>query len=204
MEFTLRGAALSITPADILTATRDVRPTPIDGRHKYFVELHGRRFPIKQVLRLVICRPGFGFGAQDAHRILSRLGFNVSEYERPAPTPPRANGNPARLMGAGARNRGNHEVLRLLVVFEMDEDGWEVASCPTLPGCHSQGRTRKEALDNIREAIRGYLASLREHDAGDSGPPFPAAARGRATADYSSSSTITWMLRRTPASAGAS
>ena len=55
--------------------------------------------------------------------------------------------------------------LSLLVVFERDEDGWEVASCPTLPGCHSQGRTRREALDNIREAIRGYLASLRAHDA---------------------------------------
>ena len=47
------------------------------------------------------------------------------------------------------------EALRLLVVFERDEDGWEVASCPTLPGCHSQGRTRSEALANIREAIRG-------------------------------------------------
>ena len=55
------------------------------------------------------------------------------------------------------------EALKLLVVFETDEDGWEVASCPTLPGCHSQGRTRGEALANIREAIRGYLASLREH-----------------------------------------
>ena len=50
--------------------------------------------------------------------------------------------------------------------FETDEDGREeVASCPTLPGCHSQGRTRDEALDNIREAIRGYLASLRKQDA---------------------------------------
>ena len=53
--------------------------------------------------------------------------------------------------------------LKLLVVFERDEDGWEVVSCPTLPGCHSQGRTRDEALANIREAIRGYLASMREH-----------------------------------------
>lgn len=45
----------------------------------------------------------------------------------------------------------NGEVLRLLVVFQLDEDGWEVASCPTLPGCHSQGRTREEALDNVQE-----------------------------------------------------
>ena len=55
--------------------------------------------------------------------------------------------------------------MKLLVVFETDEDGWEVASCPTLPGCHSQGRTRDEALRNIREAIKGYLASMREHGA---------------------------------------
>ena len=49
----------------------------------------------------------------------------------------------------------NGEPLRLLVMFERDEDGWVVASCPTLPGCHSQGRTRHEALGNIREAVRG-------------------------------------------------
>ena len=54
-------------------------------------------------------------------------------------------------------------VLKLLVVFERDEDGWEVASCPALSGCHSQGQTRAEALANICEAIGGYLASMSEH-----------------------------------------
>ncbi len=33
------------------------------------------------------------------------------------------------------------------------EDGWVVATCPLIPGCISQGRTREEALTNIREAI---------------------------------------------------
>jgi len=33
------------------------------------------------------------------------------------------------------------------------EDGWIVAECPLIPGCISQGRTREEALANIREAI---------------------------------------------------
>ena len=66
-------------------------------------------------------------------------------------------------VSAGVSDSG--EALKLLVVFETDEDGWVVASCPTLPGCHSQGRTRGEALANIREAIRGYLASSREHNA---------------------------------------
>ena len=50
---------------------------------------------------------------------------------------------------------------KLRVNFETDEDGWVVASCPTLPGCHSQGRNRDEALANIREAVEGYLASMR-------------------------------------------
>ena len=46
------------------------------------------------------------------------------------------------------------------MVLETDEDGWVVASCPTLPGSHSQGRTKDEALANIREAVEGYLASM--------------------------------------------
>ena len=169
MNFTLRGAALSITSADILRATRDVSPTAIDGRNKYFLEVHGRRFPIKQVLRLVTGLPSIGFTAQDAHRILTRLGFDISEDQVRAPidarTSRRAHGDPTSVVAPGAANQDSGEFRRLLVVFQTDEDGWEVASCPTLPGCHSQGRTRKEALDNVREAIRGYLASLREHDA---------------------------------------
>jgi predicted RNase H-like HicB family nuclease len=33
------------------------------------------------------------------------------------------------------------------------EDGWFIVECPSLPGCVSQGRTKEEALTNIREAI---------------------------------------------------
>ena len=43
------------------------------------------------------------------------------------------------------------------VVVEQDEDGYFVASCLALKGCHSQGRTEEEALVNIREAIEGWL-----------------------------------------------
>lgn len=37
------------------------------------------------------------------------------------------------------------------------EDGWIVAECPALPGCVSQGRDQKEALDNVKEAITAWL-----------------------------------------------
>jgi predicted RNase H-like HicB family nuclease len=59
--------------------------------------------------------------------------------------------------------------LKYRIVIEQDEDGVFVASCPSLPGCHSQGKTRAEAMANVREAVEAYLESLREH--GDPIPP---------------------------------
>ena len=43
--------------------------------------------------------------------------------------------------------------MKLPVVLRAGEDGWIVAECAMIPGCISQGRTRDEALDNVREAI---------------------------------------------------
>ncbi len=47
----------------------------------------------------------------------------------------------------------------LPVVLAQGEDGFIVATCPVIPGCHSQGKTREEALANIREAIELCLES---------------------------------------------
>ncbi len=55
--------------------------------------------------------------------------------------------------------------MKYRVILEPDlEAGGYVVSCPTLPGCHSQGETREEALANIRDAIEGYLVSLKKHN----------------------------------------
>lgn len=43
------------------------------------------------------------------------------------------------------------------VKLEKAEDGWIVAECPALPGCVSQGKDEKEALENIKEAIVAWL-----------------------------------------------
>ncbi len=50
------------------------------------------------------------------------------------------------------------------VLIEQDEDGVFVAECPSLPGCVSQGATRDDAVANIKDAIAGYLESLRQHN----------------------------------------
>lgn len=48
------------------------------------------------------------------------------------------------------------------VIIYPGEDGYWVAECPSLPGCISQGKTKEEAIENIREAIQGYVAALKE------------------------------------------
>ena len=62
----------------------------------------------------------------------------------------------------------DHETIKFAVTLEKDEGGFIVASVPSLPGCHSQGHTKEEAIANIKEAITGYLTSMRKH-----GEPIP-------------------------------
>jgi predicted RNase H-like HicB family nuclease len=51
--------------------------------------------------------------------------------------------------------------MRQVVVYP-GEDGWWVAECPSLPGCVSQGKTKEETIENIKEAIRAYVAALED------------------------------------------
>ena len=48
------------------------------------------------------------------------------------------------------------------VILYPGEDGYWVVICPSLPGCISQGKTKAEALANIKEAIEDYIAVLEE------------------------------------------
>jgi predicted RNase H-like HicB family nuclease len=62
--------------------------------------------------------------------------------------------------------------MKFTIVLDRDEDGIWIAECPAIPGCVSQGKTRQEALHNIREAIElclevraelGYPLSVETH-----------------------------------------
>ena len=61
--------------------------------------------------------------------------------------------------------------MRYTVVLADEAGGGYSVSVPALPGCHSQGDTRDEALANIREAIELYVGTLRE-----AGEPVPTEA----------------------------
>ena len=54
------------------------------------------------------------------------------------------------------------------VVLYPGQDGHWVVECPSLPGCVSQGKTKAEAIGNIREAIEGWIETAKAH-----GQPIP-------------------------------
>ncbi len=58
--------------------------------------------------------------------------------------------------------------MRYRVIIERDEDGIYVGKVPDLPGCASEGKTRKELLKNIKEAIEAYIEALEGN-----GSPIP-------------------------------
>ena len=51
--------------------------------------------------------------------------------------------------------------MRYKVSIKKTEEGYSIW-CPGLPGCWSQGKTEKEALENIKDAIRSYLETIEE------------------------------------------
>jgi len=51
--------------------------------------------------------------------------------------------------------------LKYTVVLQRTEEGVSVG-CPALPGCWSQGETEQDALENIQDAIREYLAAVQD------------------------------------------
>ncbi len=161
MKFVIGNESFDISREKILNATKGVPPKQFDGRSKYYVELHGLKYPIKQPIHLVTELPYTGrFGAQDANRILTKLGFaikllSLTKGEEPV----------RRVITSTATSDG---AIKFAITLEQDEDGYITVSCPVLPGCHSQGKTDEEAIANIKEAIRGYIASMRRH-----GEPVP-------------------------------
>lgn len=61
-----------------------------------------------------------------------------------------------------------HLELKFTVLIELNEEGGYTITVPSLPGCVTQGDTLEEAIENVREAIAGYIETLK-----DLGKPIP-------------------------------
>ena len=78
MRVILRGKTYDITREDIEAKLRAISPK-VEAKVKYFVEIGGKQFPVKQVIGEVLNLPRAGFASQDAYNILQRLGFEITE-----------------------------------------------------------------------------------------------------------------------------
>lgn len=47
--------------------------------------------------------------------------------------------------------------MKFIVTIDLDEDGMFIIECPPIPGCVSQGKIEREAIENIKDAIRQCL-----------------------------------------------
>ena len=92
------------------------------------------------------CRPSLGSGWRAWRRLSDK---------RPADPKERAGLTMSMRSGAGG-------AMRYTVILEQGRERGFVVVCPALPGCVSQGETRDDALDNIREAIEVYVEALIE------------------------------------------
>ena len=76
MKFVIRGHEFDLSTTQITEAMIGIQPT---GRGKYLVHINTVAYPVKQVLGQVTKLPPVGYTTGDAYRILSKLGFSISE-----------------------------------------------------------------------------------------------------------------------------
>ncbi len=53
--------------------------------------------------------------------------------------------------------------MKYTIILELQEEGGYTVTVPALPGCISEGDTKEEAIENIKDAISGYIESLKKH-----------------------------------------
>ncbi|MDE2863451.1 MAG: hypothetical protein OXP37_02730 [Chloroflexota bacterium] len=136
MEFRIQRKIYHIERIELLEATRDVEPDPIERRHFYVVILHGRVYPVRQPIALVTGLRRSDISTDEAYRVAERLGFETAMLSRPRRDPPEPS--------------PPDDFPRNLLVILDSRDGFEVASCPTLEGCTAIAETRREAYRRLR------------------------------------------------------
>ena len=156
MRFILGGIRRELGYEDVVAAAARVETNGIDGRNKHYVVIGGRNLPVKPLFAEATGLELSEFITYDAIRNLRKLGFEIRQFDPPTVS---TTASAHQKMSNDSKTRTHSFAVSL----EADEDGFIAASCPQLPGCHSQGQSREEAIRNIEEAIRGYTASMKRH-----------------------------------------
>ena len=78
MRITIRGKTYTVSKEEVEEKLRDVEPEE-ERRARYFIEIGGKEFPIKQVLNQTLNLPKLAFTSQDAFIVLEKLGFEITK-----------------------------------------------------------------------------------------------------------------------------
>ena len=92
MRFVLGGVERELDAETVRKVAEQHAPNPIDGRHKYYVDIGGLRYPVNQLFGLATGMRPDEFITDDANRLLSKLGFVIEKFRRPTALPIQAKG----------------------------------------------------------------------------------------------------------------
>jgi hypothetical protein len=82
MEFVVGKRKVELSKEKVVEVLKGLQPEPLRGRAKYYVELDGKKYPVKQVIVAVISLPKESFATEQAVKILRALGFEVKDLNQ--------------------------------------------------------------------------------------------------------------------------
>jgi 5-methylcytosine-specific restriction protein B len=82
MEFTIGKRKVELSKERVVEALKGLQPEPFRGRARYYIELEGKKYPVKQVVVAVTGLSKESFATEQAVRVLKALGFKVKDLKR--------------------------------------------------------------------------------------------------------------------------
>lgn len=82
MEFVIGKRKVELTKEKVVEVLRGLQPEPLRGRAKYYVELDGKKYPVKQVMAAVTGLSKESFSTEQAMKVLKALGFDVKDLRK--------------------------------------------------------------------------------------------------------------------------
>jgi 5-methylcytosine-specific restriction protein B len=82
MEFVIGKRKVELSKEKVVEALKGLEPEPLRGRARYYVELDGKKYPVKQVMVAVTGLSKESFATDQAVKLLRALGFEVKDLRK--------------------------------------------------------------------------------------------------------------------------
>jgi 5-methylcytosine-specific restriction protein B len=82
MEFVIGKRKVELTKEKVVEALKGLEPEPLRGKARYYVELNGRKYPVKQVMVAVTGLSKESLSTEQTVKVLKALGFEVKDLKK--------------------------------------------------------------------------------------------------------------------------